>query len=158
VASGKELRRLVPSDKKDPRIISPPGGVGLVAFSENGQLLAGYCWLDHTVHVCDLATGKELHKFEDGDVRAIAFSSDGGILIRSDETRIILSDVATAKTVGEFPLNRIGYGFAFAPDGKTLAVQTDGISAIRLLDLDTGEERFSPIGHTSAVDELAFAP
>src|SRR5436305_1789165 len=130
------------------QIISPPGGVSLVALAENGKLLAGYCWLDHTLRICDLAAGKELHKIEDPDVRAFSFSPDGSILVCAGESGIALRDVATAKTINRVALGMTGFGFAFAPDGKTLAVDAGGLNAIRLLDLATGKERFSFTGHT----------
>ena len=91
-----------------------------VAFSPDGVMLASGSW-DKTVRLWDTETG-ELKRTLTGHtdrVEGVVFSPDGVTLVsRSRDNTMRLWDTETWEPKGT--LTEV-YGFAFSPDGKTLA-------------------------------------
>jgi hypothetical protein len=128
----KNLVRLVeiPTGRELGRITPPPVEgrfhAGVHAFSPDGRLVALSGGSAKTVHLIELAVGKErcvLDAHTD-PVSRLAFSPDGRTLATACEAGVVrLWDVATGKELGALT-GRDGavWSLAFAPDGKTLAV------------------------------------
>jgi hypothetical protein len=78
-ATGKLLHRL--TDLPDPL------GASAIAFAPDGKSLAWGGWADPTVHLIEVATGRERHRFagQAGRVGALAFSADGTRLVSGNE-------------------------------------------------------------------------
>jgi hypothetical protein len=64
-----------------------PDGAGTLAFSPDGRMLAWSGWQQPTIHLLELASGKERHRFEGHKCRvtSLAFSADGRTLISGGE-------------------------------------------------------------------------
>jgi RNA polymerase sigma factor (sigma-70 family) len=167
--TGKEVRRLA----------GHGGRVAALAFSPDGKLLAsGGDENDATVRVWNVASGKELARFEGHRcVGRLSFAPDGRTLTSADARdavvrtwRVIGPDGAVVdggKPVGEFKVNDIGEsGMAVSPDGKLLAAADDprGLinqpSPIHLWDRATGKELRQLEGHIGEgpIRGLAFSP
>lgn len=78
VLTGKTVRLI---DKLE------PDGVGTLAFSPDGRMLAWSGWQQPRIHLLEMATGKERHHFDGhkGRVTSLTFSSDGRMLISGGE-------------------------------------------------------------------------
>jgi WD40 repeat protein len=117
-----------------------------VAFSPDGQLLAGNGW--GTIKLLDVTTGKVVAIGNGATyVDSAAFAPDGKTLATGNKEHTIeLWDVASCKELKtcKEPRKLKGHDFgvtsvAFAPDGKMLASGSqDG--TIRLWDVDRGKE------------------
>jgi WD40 repeat protein len=116
---------------------------------------------DKTIHVADVATGKEIAKLTKGHKRAIvsvAYSPDGKHVASSNPFEpICLWDVASAKVVSRFEQQQSGMCLKFSADGKTLASGSmDG--SVRLWDVKTTEELKSLTGYRGWVNGVTFSP
>jgi hypothetical protein len=83
LATGAQLRRV---DKL-------PDGVCPMAFSPDGKTLAWAGWNQPTVHLVEVATGRERHRFvgHTGRVLSLSFTADGTLLISggADTTALV---------------------------------------------------------------------
>jgi RNA polymerase sigma factor (sigma-70 family) len=136
---------------REPRHLKSAGcEVGCFAFAPDGTTLA---WSDallaeprsqaSSIHLIEVASGRELRKSEIGEVGAysLVFSPNGRNLASSGENVIRLWDPATGKEIGANigDRNRIA-GIAVTSDpGTVITGGHDGI--IRFWDLRTGEEK-----------------
>jgi RNA polymerase sigma factor (sigma-70 family) len=162
VATGKEARQF-----KGHRT-----GVQAVAFSPDGSVLAsagGMLLLvpdrgsDNSVHLWDVATGRELRKFggpdEDHGISALAFSRDGKMVASGCRGGPIrLWEAATGRQRLELKGTRGDGALAFSPSGAVLvAVTPNGSSEVSFYDVGTGRERGRLRGHQSGVYSVAFS-
>jgi WD40 repeat protein/tRNA A-37 threonylcarbamoyl transferase component Bud32 len=147
--SGTQIRTLHGHSRSPSRLAFSPDGTSLAAGSERG-----------TVKLWDVASGQERSPLpgHSGTVRCIAFSPDGTRLASGGEDRRVrLHDLLKGGSLN-YPVPTAVNHVAFSPDGRTLAAVGDAPdSAVRLWDLDTGQETSWP-GHTGHVLGLAFAP
>jgi RNA polymerase sigma factor (sigma-70 family) len=120
VTTGKELRRLP----------SPKQGVQSLAFSADGKLLASGGWLDRSVHLWEVATGRPLQQF------------DWQPTLHPPPRMQVSFDGALA--------------LAFSPDNRVLAVSYSD-REIRLWELASGRERRRLKGHQGMAWTLAFS-
>lgn len=98
------------------------------------------------------------------DIRAIAFSPDGKLLLTpGDDGLAVLTDAQTGRAVRRLEGHRSGINaVAFSPDGRRIAtgggVLFHSDEVIRLWDSSSGQlvQRFA--GHRSPVSSLAFSP
>jgi serine/threonine protein kinase/WD40 repeat protein/DNA-directed RNA polymerase subunit RPC12/RpoP len=116
-------------------------------FSAHGPILKAW----------DLATGKEAasHAVKGKGIDGLACSSEAGTVAVASGRELTLLDLdkLTLRHVGE--LEEKIAAFAFAPDGRTLAVAAG--RSIRLFDGETGAERETLTGHEGDVQALVFA-
>jgi hypothetical protein len=78
-----------------------PDGAGGFAFSPDGRVLAWSGWRQPAIHLLELATGRERHRFDGhkGRVTSLAFSADGRMIISgSEDTTALVWDL-----IGKFP-------------------------------------------------------
>jgi WD40 repeat protein len=151
VGSGK--RRLV--------LARHTGSVNAVAFSPDGKQIAtkGH---DAAARLWDVATGKELHKFdvaEDPGTSNVAFSPDGkGLAVVGRDNNVLVFDTATGKEARRFAgHNSFVTSLHFSPDGKVLAsAGSDGRA--RLWDVVTCKELRQLRGHDDTVASVSFSP
>jgi RNA polymerase sigma factor (sigma-70 family) len=153
-ATGKELVTLADDTKNIAKVAFAPDSK-LLATAESGGGL----------RLWDLATSKELRRFESGKaedrlVYSVAFAPDGKTLASAEgpAQTVKLWDVATGKELKalEGHTERV-IDVAFSPDGKTLA-SAGGDGQVKLWDVDTGKERASLKWQTSGRHSLAFSP
>jgi RNA polymerase sigma factor (sigma-70 family) len=93
-ATGEQVRRF---DKL-------PDGVSVVAFSPNGRTLAWGGWNDPTIHLLELSTGGERHRFHghQGRILALHFAPDGGVLVSGgNDATALMWDLRGRKAAGE---------------------------------------------------------
>jgi WD40 repeat protein len=146
------------------------GDAHCVAYSPDGRYaVSGSGWPtgDGTIRLWDVATGKQIHKFDslaharteagtrpsrpEQNVLCVAFSPDGRhIVYGGDGNTAVLLDVATGKEVWRFA----GFGdavlnLAFSPNGRQIIAAGQDCLA-RVLDADTGKELCKFEGHVTA--------
>jgi hypothetical protein len=111
-----------------------------VVFSPDGKTLAAGSW-DDTVHLWDVATGKETRELKGhkGYVNKLAYSQGGKLLITQGRDRTIrLWDGDTGQPVRQFEGTPPITNSALAPDGKLLTANTG--KDVVVWDVATGKE------------------
>jgi RNA polymerase sigma factor (sigma-70 family) len=160
VASGKEIRRIVPAEE---------GGAMDLVFSPDGKQFA-YNAANDTV-ISETATGKELTRLKGDRPVRFAFTPDGKSLVTqlNGEKTGVVWDVATGKETHRFgkprelPKGAFVTAFSMLPplaissDGKRLALASEG-NLVSLLNLADGKEVHDFTGHQSAVVSVQYTP
>jgi hypothetical protein len=152
-ATGKELHKLQ----------GPKDGIGALAFSPDGRVLASASngTKDQSLWLWETATGKPLHRIQRGycDTSSLAFSPDGrSVAVASGEQAVDLWDVATGQKRLTFAKQR-GWWVkcvVFSPDGNFLAVGID--NDVCLWSVLTGAEVHRFTGHRGGISCLDFGP
>ncbi|MCP4104649.1 MAG: WD40 repeat domain-containing protein [Desulfobacteraceae bacterium] len=122
--------------------IIPQSKVNAVVFSPDSKTLASVAGPgDNTVRLWDVASGKEIRRFEAHThwIESVAFSPDGKTLASgSDDKTVRLWDVASGKEIQRLKAHTdVVNSVAFSPDGKTLASGSADKTA-RLWDVASG--------------------
>jgi RNA polymerase sigma factor (sigma-70 family) len=149
VATGKESR-LVGQDK---------GGIGFLAVSPNGKLLA---WGNGgKIHIHYAVADKEAACLSiRSAVDSVAFSPDGATLASANgDGTVRLWELATSKAIRDFPARQStatgSQAVAFSPDGKTLA---SAGREVTLWEVATGKEQAKLGESGEGVFYIAFSP
>jgi RNA polymerase sigma factor (sigma-70 family) len=133
-----------------------------LAFSADGKRLASGSFLNHTIRLWDVPTGKEVRRLKaaGAQVRALAFAPAGAALASaSEDGTVTLWDTAAGSKLWDSKQTGDVGALAFAPNGKTLAAggglfslpaKTPALSQpfLVLLDPANGKET-----HRLAVDQ-----
>jgi WD40 repeat protein len=148
-----------------------------LVYSSDGKMLAT-AGFDGAVHLWDMIEAKEVAtlKGANSTIRAVAFSSDGKALACVNDTGDAkIWDVATGTLTKSLPglsePMREARGklsaIAFAPDGELLAIAGQAqfkagtlgyIYEVRILEVQSGQSRWSHMGRGEGAMSLAFSP
>ena len=105
-----------------------------VTFSSDGKLLAAASWDKNCVKVWNVASGAEVHSWQDTSMTAIAFRPDGQVLVTGHKDgSISVWDLAEGKKKRTLKghLAQV-QSLKFTPDGKTLVSSGhDGVIRLR---------------------------
>lgn len=149
----------VPSGKEVLRIDRPGASLNHLALRRDGDLLA--VSEGNAVLLIDVASGRERRRLTaPGNFPAMfRFDATGARLAVGSSGLIDVYDVATGDRLQRLSVAsaRFLLSFALSPDGKRLAVGSEG-NRIRLWDVDRGKEILVAPGPWSAIGEIAFAP
>jgi len=134
--------------------------LSLVDFSpdERWCLMLGY---QGDSRLRDMATGGETDpKLDTTDVEVTAFSPDARLLAAASALGYArLWETATFEELATFRGFLMGvHSVAFSPDGKRLAVGSDGSEAIKLWDVESYQELLTLEGQGSLFVSSAFSP
>ena len=152
--TGKELVRVVSKVPAHSIVFSPDAKL----IAATGQS-PGAVAFPTTVHVWEAATGKEVRQFT-GRGRFVAFSPDGKSLAVESWKDVVLWDVATGKELRRITLGEKegrAWSASFAPDGKTMATQTDS-GTLSVWDVATGKKLRELTQDAGYDGVVAFAP
>ena len=152
------------------------GGVTSVAFSPDGQRIAGG-YTDASVRVWDTATGAELTIFRGHgySVNSLTFSPDGGRVASAGGAIVLLWDVESGKELAVFQGHTDEVtSVAFSPDGRWIASgsrdcrvcvwNADIKTPARLVHFLLGWLSPTPrlvgvlLGHEAGVTSVVFSP
>ncbi len=165
-----EIRELARQPGNCGLLLFTPDGKRLVAFNKARELGGGRREAEQTVIVWDVATGKEIVRFqaprpgENGSQPAAAVSNQL-LVIGLEDGGTSLWDLATGKErrlATEHVSKQEGHGYgtfavAFSPDGKTL--YTGGRDdVVKQWDVATGRRLRTLERHYSWVEVLAVSP
>jgi WD40 repeat protein len=136
------------------------GMVRSVALAPDGKTaLSGSH--DKTLMLWDLASGREIRKFEGHSdaVNSVVFAPDGKTALSgSSDNTLRLWDLASGREIRRFEGHSDAVNsVVFAPDGKT-ALSASSDNTLRLWDLATGREIRRFEGHSGPVNSVVFAP
>lgn len=135
-------------------------------FSLDGHRLVTGNW-NGIAQLWDVNTGEEIATAETGQkIRAITFSPRGNMIAGGIEGEIRLwcaENLSLIRTIPQPENNQYPYALAFSPCVRYLASGTwwqrdMEKMAIRLWDVETGENIHTFWGHTTDVQSLAFSP
>jgi len=152
-----------PADfKRTARLEGLAGEPRCLAFPpDSGRMAAGDA--RGVVAVWELKTGKRLNRFtgNGGPIHILAFNREGTTVTCRNRTTYSRLDLATNNLAsGRFSVTVTGEkrlpGFAFSPDGKTLA--TANPSAVRLWDLESKKYTDTLLTPADCSAELAYSP
>ena len=116
-ATGKELRHFTPLPVQP----WPGNSIGAGSLSPDGKLLAvGASNPVDRIALFELATGRKLKEFGEGQYELVTFSPNGETLaaIASRRGRVELWDIATSQRLHAWDAHGQAYAVAFARDGR----------------------------------------
>jgi len=163
-SSGRARALEIPTVAGSAVEISPQLGhtsdAAAVAFSPDGKsLLSGSH--DMTMRLWDVATGKEIWKFDpETRINAVAFAPDGSGVAAAGSTAgkgpCVLIDAATGKERMLFKESGVASAVAFSPDGKSVALGCrDG--NVPLFEVLTRKKSRTLTGETCPIPDLALS-
>jgi len=164
VETGQEVRRFLGHERDATEAAATFfgfsfNGVWSVAFSSDGsQAVSGAT--DGTFRLWEVATGKELHRFEipEKDIFSVAFSPDDSLILSGSSDGVLrLWDAASGEIVREFEQHDgSDFSVAFSPDGNFVLSGSGDV--IILWDLSTGKEVKRFEGHAAGDITAVFSP
>jgi WD40 repeat protein len=142
------------------------GSFGDVRFSPDSKVLASIDHGDHTLHVWDVATQKELFHFKPKPrvCWCLAFSRDSRVLaVTGYEPEVVFLEVPSGKELPKMPEAELAkkqplgsYALLLSPDGKRL-ILADHYGKVYVWQRDTGRLVKEWQAHQSRVSRLALS-
>jgi WD40 repeat protein len=136
------------------------GDVNLVAFSDDGSLLAT-SGDDGSVKVWDPATGELIRGFDGGggQMWGVSMSPDSSLLAAAswDDQTALIWDVATGRRITEIGPITPSFVTSFSPDGRRLAIATFDSGGV-IVDARTGDQLFALEGQEFGVSDVDWSP
>jgi WD40 repeat protein len=165
VTTSQDMMLRICTDRTGALVRTLEGHTGVAfsaSFSPDGKrIVSTGSAFDMTARVWDVATGKELVKFqghgqpgEEFPVWHAAFSPDGKRVVSTGNGKTIIWDAETGAEVVRLKGVNLGDYAAFSPDGKRL-ITTSG-SGVTICDAMTGQELLTI--KSSGVNRLEFSP
>jgi WD40 repeat protein len=106
------------------------GQIHKVAFSPNGQIVAGGGWVDKAsrVWLWNLRSGALLHSLKGGTgaTNDLCFSPDGKTLATTTAQQVLVWNVASGKRLKSWNERNGIWSIAFLPNGRSLAIGSRG--------------------------------
>ncbi|MFH1918469.1 MAG: protein kinase [Planctomycetota bacterium] len=132
-------------------------GVGCVTFADDGNLVAAGTYQRATIWRVDNGNMRHTYGRLPGMVTAVAFSPGSELLATGDSSgNVWLWDVAGETT--RWRRSDVNYdSLKFSPDGTLLAAAGWKQPEFRLLDVSTGEDVGSFLGHGDRVGTIDFS-
>ena len=146
----------------------PMSSIEQVLYSPDGRILLGRN--SHEVYLLDVATGKYLHTLSlnsgitnDVSKTTFGYSRDGGMLVSWGQGGSIqLWDAVTGQNIHTIEGSWNTQGFAFSPDGSTIAYSIRAIpelsNKVHLWDVKTSKNKQTLSGHKHQVESIVFSP
>ena len=135
-----------------------------MALSPDGKKLFYRSYSDRHFYVVEVATGREVGKFE--RITGYNYASSGNlhmtpngrfVVESSGDAAIRVWGIASGKMLRELTVPNASLGFSTtSPDGKLVAAAAN--TSIFLWDIATGKQLHGGAGHANAVTRLAFSP
>lgn len=148
--AGTWREKLVLSDFREPvrQVTFSPDGSALATVDEKGAL-----------KVWDSFSGKAQRTLADQGASCVAYSLNGNLVFGRRDGSVEIRD-GKGTPVARLPVNpdKPVKSVASSPDGKWVALATEGKGVISLWDGKSGGELRELKGHEKAVNALAFSP
>jgi WD40 repeat protein len=140
-------------------LVGPSAGMFAVAYSPDGQTIAAGGW-DSALHRWDVATGEEkrvIHNVCSRYVRALGFSTDGGLIVTGGSGPTKMWDARTGdEVVRSFPE---GMCPSFIrPQSAEVIGWNFGEGRVTICDAATGKVRAAWRAHPQFIEGLAVSP
>ena len=159
-ATGKSVRNLETGSTGP--TINYSTRITAMTLSADGKKLVYRSYADRFYHIAEVATGKELGKFE----RSTGYHyASGGSLNMTPNGRFVVESsgdasirvwgIASGKMLRELTVPSTALNFStISPDGKLVATASN--TSIFLWDIASGKQVHGGAGHANAVSRLAF--
>ncbi len=139
-------------------------GVGSIALSPDGKLLATGSWGGH-VRVWDWAAGKQRFDFPAVGGTRVAFSPDGKLLaIVTEDKTAQLWDMENGKLAADLQGDLLCFHcVTFSPDGRQVLAgggdwNPGGINQVTIWDVASKKQVLKLVGHQNAILSICFSP
>jgi WD40 repeat protein len=159
VASGSEVKLLLPSGEVTKTLSGPEDSVNRLAFSNDGRMLAG-AEEDGTIRIWKVASGQSEKTLTAlTEITALAFAPNGETLATAaTDNTISIWNLQTRLPQAKLQKHDATINaLAFSPNGQWLASGGDDRTIV-LWEVAAGKSKRTFKGHDQTVTSLAFSP
>jgi WD40 repeat protein len=147
---------------KDVRVFNTARRLDTANLSHDGTTLATATLSPYgsTIYLWDVATGREMRKFKDGDDGgSVALLPDGKTVFSGSGFSLKLWDASTGKLLKNIRSQTLMSDTVLSPDGKIVLAGAAkmGDGAVTKWDMTTGKIVGRLVGHTTEILEISFS-